>query len=242
MEEYKQALKIDKEESERYYRSSLGTKTEQQKQLEALLRPLNLEPKKIADIACGGGGTSYHLSALYPRASYTLVDMNEDAISLARESTRHIKATCVLGDVYDLGMEADTFDLVVCWQTLSWLSKPDVALRELVKICKPGGRVYASSLFNAHHDVDIYAMVKDHTRPSSEQGLSYEYNTYSVFSVRKWVADLVSDVRMHWCEIPIDLKHAGRGLGTYTAKLDDGKRLQISAGMLLNWGILELQK
>lgn len=242
MEDYKDALKIDKQESDKYYRSSLEIKTEQQKQLENLLRPLNLQPQSIADIACGGGGTSYHLSALYPHAAYTLIDMNEDAVSLARNATQGLKATYLVGDMYDLPMESDSFDLVVCWQTLSWISKPDVALRELVRICKPGAKVYASSLFNAHHDVDVYSTVMDHTRPSSEQGLSYAYNTYSVSSVRGWVAGLVSQVRMHAFEIPIDLTHAGRGLGTSTVRLEGGGRLQVSAGMLLNWGILEVQK
>jgi ubiquinone/menaquinone biosynthesis C-methylase UbiE len=242
VDSYKQALQADKRESGDYYRSSLNTKTEQQKQLEALLRAQALQPATIADIACGGGGSSFHLGSLYPDAAYTLIDLNEDAIALAKEATRHLKATCAVGDIYDLQLASDSFDLVVCWQTLSWIERPADALRELVRICRPGARIYASSLFNVHHDVDIYSNVEDHTRASSAQGLRYVYNTYALASVRQWVAGLVANVQVHEFSIPIDLSYAGRGLGTYTVPVEGGRRLQLSAGMLLNWGILELQK
>jgi hypothetical protein len=61
-------------------------------------------------------------------------------------------------------------------------------------------------------------------------------------SIRRWIGNSVSELAIHEFEIPIDLAPSGRGLGTYTAKLEDGHRLQLSAGMLLNWGILELKK
>jgi ubiquinone/menaquinone biosynthesis C-methylase UbiE len=239
---YTAALKIDDRESERYYAASLGVKTEQQKQLENLLRAHGVQPVWIADIACGGGAASHHLGAMYPRADYTLVDLNDEAVRLARQATQHLQATCLVGNIYDLPLESDGFDLVICWQTLSWLGEPERALRELIRICKPDGRIYASSLFNANHDVDVYSTVQDHTRASAAQGLTYTYNTYAVSSVRRWVDGLVSELEVHEFSIPVDLHHAGKGLGTYTVTLQNGSRLQISAGMLLNWGILEIRK
>ena len=239
---YTAALKIDDRESERYYAASLGTKTEQQKQLENLLRARGVKPARIADIACGSGAASHHLSAIFPQAVYTLVDLNDEAIRLARKATEQFHATCLAGNIYDLPLESDSFDLVICWQTLSWLDDPERALRELIRICKPGGWIYASSLFNANHDVDIYSKVMDHTRASTAKGLTYAYNTYAVSSVRRWLEGIVSELEVHEFSIPVDLHYAGRGLGTYTASLQDGRRLQMSAGMLLNWGILELRK
>ncbi|MEP6493003.1 MAG: class I SAM-dependent methyltransferase [bacterium] len=242
MERYTEAIKADQAAGAEYYAASLNRKTEQQKALESLLRTLRLEPATIADIACGGGGTSYHLGALYPAAAFTLVDMNEEAIALASDAVRGLDARCVVGSVYDLQLESNSFDLVICWQAISWFDNPERALHELIRICKPGGRVYASSLFNVEHDVDIYANVEDHTRPSSAQGMRYAYNTYSLTSIRKWVGHLVSHLAIHEFEIPIDIPPSGRGLGTFTVRLDNGKRLQLSAGMLLNWGILDLRK
>ena len=183
-----------------------------------------------------------HLAGLYPQATFTMVDENPDAISLARKAARNFHNTCFIGNIYNLALNSDSHDLVICWQTLSWLDKPEFALRELVRICKPGGLILASSLFNLNHDVDIYSKVIDHTRASSRLGIAYAYNTYSLCTVQGWLSGLVASHRIHEFSIPVDLCHTERGLGTYTYKLETGIRLQISAGMLLNWGILEVHK
>lgn len=242
MSDYKNTLKVDTENSLNYFNSSLNKKTEQQKLLERILIERGIVPLSIADIACGGGGASLHLSSLYPQSKLTMIDANEDAIVLARQATSHINASCSVGDIYDIALDSNSQDLVICWQTLSWLDRPEVALRELVRICKPGGSVLVSSLFNRHHDVDVYSKVIDHTRPSSRLGMSYNYNTYSLRTVSKWLSGLATDFKFYEFNIPIDLSYDERGLGTYTVKLETGERLQISAGMLLNWGILEVKK
>jgi ubiquinone/menaquinone biosynthesis C-methylase UbiE len=171
-----------------------------------------------------------------------MVDANEDAISLARKATEKFNVTCNVGDIYNLALDSDSCDLVICWQTLSWLDKPEFALRELLRICKPSGLILASSLFNLNHDVDVYSKVIDHTRASSGLDMSYDYNTYSLRTVQEWLSRLVAYFKIHEFSIQVDLSHAGRGIGTYTVKLETGNRLQISAGMLLNWGILEVNK
>ena len=237
---YVRALRADREITRKYYASSLERKTEQQKRLEALLLARGVRPRRIADIACGGGSAGYHLSALFPDAELTLVDLNPDAITVAEAWAGPAGARCLIGDVYELPLEHAEFDLVICWQTLSWLDRPEQAIQELIRVCAPGGAVYASSLFNAEHDVDVFARVVDHTRASGTAGLSY--NTYSLSSVRKWVHGKGAEVHLHDCPMPIDLAYDGRGLGTHTRLLADDERLQISGGMLLNWRILELRK
>lgn len=242
MSNYKKAMQIDAQESANYFNFSLSKRTEQQKALEKILIEKGVVPQIIADIACGGGGASVHLADLYPQAKFFMVDANEDAISLARQASANFDATCNVGDIYDLSLDSDSCDLVICWQTLSWLDKPEFALRELIRICKPGGRILASSLFNLHHDVDVYSRVIDHTRHSSGLGMHYDYNTYSLRTVREWTDRLVTDLNIHKFSISLNLEYNGRGIGTYTAKLKTGERLQMSAGMLLNWGILEIMK
>lgn len=242
MSDYKAALQVDSKDASKYYKFSLDNKTEQQKFLECILDAMSIIPDNIADIACGGGGSSLHLSQRYPEAAYTLIDNNEEAITIARQATAHLKAECSVGNIYDLDLASDSFDMVICWQTLSWLDMPEKAIHELVRICKPGGRVFASSLFNIHHDVDVYSKVIDYTRASSRKGLSYAYNTYSSYSVNKWVAGVAASMQIHEFVMPIDLENTSRGIGTSTVRLEGGKRLQLSAGMLLNWGILEIVK
>ncbi|HLG04002.1 MAG TPA: class I SAM-dependent methyltransferase [Bacteroidia bacterium] len=235
--DYIKALQASREQTEAYYRKSL-VKTEQQKFLEQLLLKTKTEFQNIADIACGGGTLSFHLREIYPGAKFTLCDFNEEALTIAK--TLHgDKAEYVHGSIYELPFENEKFDLVCCWQTLSWLDEPEKALNELLRITKKGGRIYASSLFNLRHDVDIFAKMYDHTRPASELGFSY--NTYSAKSVNKWLAGKAVAHRLHEFIPEIDFHYDGRGIGTFTVKTENS-RLQISAGYLMNWAVLEIEK
>ena len=172
-----------------------------------------------------------------------MIDLNADLLAGARDLNSGSNFCFKIGNIYELDFVNDeVFDLTCCWQTLSWLGHPEKALKELVRITRPGGRLYLSSLFNHAHDADIYSKVYDWTRDSTKQGHYASYNTYSMKTIYKWLKGLVRDVNLYRFDIDIDLPDKLRGLGTYTVKQEDGKRLQISAGMLLNWGILKIIK
>jgi ubiquinone/menaquinone biosynthesis C-methylase UbiE len=223
-----------------YYKKSI-IKTEQQKFLEKLLAGSGHSFTNVADIACGGGTLSYHLRALYPNAHFTLSDLNEEGMEIAREMNGD-SCAYVTGNIYSLSNFQDNqFDLVCCWQTLSWLDDPEKALHELIRIAKPGGMIYLSSLFNIHHDVDIYAKMTDHSIPTDGEPPSFAYNTYSAKTAEKWLSGKVNKFIFHEFIPSIDFNYEGRGFGTFTVQTDKG-RLQISGGYLMNWAILEITK
>jgi len=242
-DQYVAALQIDNKIALQKQREYHQNKTRQQCYLEDLIEQDNFEFQKIADVACGGGHLAYHLNKKFPKTKFTLIDLNEKLLSEAAQLNPGKNFCFAIGDIYNLkNIKDGAFDLICCWQTLSWLENPKQALEELVRITRPGGRLYLSSLFNHDHDVDIYSKVYDWTRDSTNQGYYSCYNTYSMKSINGWLRGLASDIKLFNFDIDIDLPDKLRGLGTYTVKLKQGKRLQISAGMLLNWGILKIIK
>ena len=237
---YVKALRSDAEKTDTYHRRSV-TKTEQQKFLEEILRKKGRIFNTVADIACGGGALSHHLRQLYPTAAFTLCDRDDAALAIARELNGGT-CTYVADDIHTPAHLPDnSFDLVCCWQTLSWIKEPERAARQLLRISKPGGLIMASSLFNLEHDVDIHAQLRDRTRPSGTQGHGYDYNTFSRATVDEWLRGNASRHELHPFTIGIDLPVTGRGIGTYTVNTDHG-RLQVSGGLLMNWAILEIEK
>jgi ubiquinone/menaquinone biosynthesis C-methylase UbiE len=232
--DYMRAFEASASHADRYLLKSLEDKTEQQKRLEAILDTLNLSPQTIADIACGAGGLSFHLSRKYP-ARFTLVDLGEIALGHARTIAKTFDAEVIKGDACSLSLPSDAYDLVFFWQTLSWIDSPELALRELVRICKPGGRIFMSALFNTESDVDLYTTAIDYTR----DGVRLPYNTFSSRTIASWT-DLES--HFHDFHIGIDIPQTSRGIGTYTVRCENGQRLQVSGGILMNWKILELHK
>jgi ubiquinone/menaquinone biosynthesis C-methylase UbiE len=239
-DKYVKALQASKEETENYYKKSI-VKTEQQKFLEKLLTAKNKKYSAIADIACGGGTLSFHLKKIFPEAQFSLGDYNDDALEIAKSVNGKEKFNYSRENIYELSFPDNSFDLVCCWQTLSWLDDPEKALSELVRITKPGGTVFASSLFNLKHEVDIYAKIFDHTRPEGQEGMAYNYNTYAAKSVMKWLDGKVKSFHLHEFIPEMDFNYDGKGIGTFTVNTEKG-RLQISAGYLMNWAILEIDK
>lgn len=241
-DDYVQALKYDTDDARAYYLKSFEIKTEQQKMLEGLIKGTGQSFPKVADIACGSGSLSYHLSEYLTQSEFTLVDFNEQALGIAAGYFKG-RFEIIQDDIYVLGkLQSSQFDLTLCWQTLSWLNDPETALNQLLRITKPGGRIYLSSLFNLEHEVDVYSKVIDHTRPSSAANLSYNYNTYSSKTILSWIGAKATEIKFHPFHPTIDFEYNGKGIGTYTLRDESGKRLQLSAGMLLNWYILEIVK
>lgn len=241
--DYIKLLKVNKERSEEYYQKFLIKKSEQQKFLEKLLSKENFNPELIADIACGSGTLTYHINKIYPSAKYLLVDLNDEALKLAQENNKMVDAEYLCESIYDLrSISSFSSDLVFCWQTLSWIDNPEKALKELIRICKPDGKIYLSSLFNTYHDVDIYSKVLDKTNKATPEKIYVQYNTFSDTTIKEWIEDLVKEIKIVPFEPDIDFNYSGKGLGTYTLQLQNGTRLQISGGLMMNWGILIIRK
>ncbi len=243
MDDYKKALKQDATVFENYYKKSL-VKTEQQKFLEHFLEKETIKPQKIADIACGGGTLSYHLKKIYPEAQFKLLDYNPSGIDIAKKINPESNFESVVGSIYELPYDSNQFDLTFCWQSLCMLDDGNKGLQELMRVTRPGGKIYISSLFNKNFDVDIYSQFQDLTLDSGKEGLKMNYYTYSEATIKKWLGPITTELELHEFYPTVDIKSPNhpKGTGTNTALTVEGKRLQISGGMLMNWGLLIAKK
>lgn len=239
---YLSSIKTNQAFFEEYYKKSF-VKTEQQKFLEKLLETEKEKTKlQIADVACGGGSLSYHLNSFFSDSQFYLADYNSDAINIAKKMLPFTNFSFFEDDIYRLNnFKKNEYDYVFCWQTLSWLEHPENALNVLLSITKPGGKLYLSSLFNINHDVDVYSKIIDHSNHAEGKTIEANYNTYSQYSIQQWLTGKCKSFKIHPFITPIDFTFSGRGIGTYTINTEQGK-IQVSAGMLLNWGVLEIIK
>ncbi len=113
----------------------------------AYLLPL-LEPgSRLLDVGCGPGTITMDLAELVGRdGRVTALERTEDALELARgEAARRGTANVdfAVGDVQSLDLPDDTFDVVHAHQVLQHVDDPVQALREMRRVCRPGGLVAA---------------------------------------------------------------------------------------------------
>jgi ubiquinone/menaquinone biosynthesis C-methylase UbiE len=202
---------------------------------------------RALDVGCGAGANIFHLSRQLPNTSWVGVDINEDAIELGRKLIAEhgglgTPLEFLSGDFYHLMdyLPAYSFDLVFCIQTLSWLPEYETLLPQLLGMAKTGGVVFISSLFSDFL-VDAYIKITQYKEGEFGNGEGpYFYNVYCLDRFREHCVGLgASQVVVVDFEIDEDLPLPDtRQMGTYTRKLEDGRRLQFSGSLLMPWKLV----
>ncbi|MCL2535880.1 MAG: methyltransferase domain-containing protein, partial [Nocardiaceae bacterium] len=98
----------------------------------------------LLDVGCGPGTITADFAGLVTRV--TAVEVSDEALDLARkEFTRRgiANVEAVVSDIHSLDFPDDTFDVVHAHQVLQHVGDPVEALREMARVCKPGGIVAA---------------------------------------------------------------------------------------------------
>jgi ubiquinone/menaquinone biosynthesis C-methylase UbiE len=100
----------------------------------------------ILDIGCGPGTISVDFAALAPNGRVVGIDTGSDVLGKAQELARArnlANITFQVGDIHALDFPDATFDVVHVHQVLQHVRDPVKALRETMRVTKPGGVVAA---------------------------------------------------------------------------------------------------
>ncbi|WP_369131004.1 methyltransferase domain-containing protein [Modestobacter roseus] len=106
----------------------------------------------VLDVGCGPGTITVDLAARVAPGRVVGLDVAPAPLAEARDlaSRAGVAVEFVTGDGYALAFDDDSFDVVHAHQVLQHLTDPVAALREMARVCRPGGVV-------AVRDVDYAA-------------------------------------------------------------------------------------
>lgn len=107
----------------------------------------------IADICCGIGDFAMLLRKEFRPSRIVALDHSMLSLDYARTVAKNFDVQDIeytYGDASQMLFESNQFDFVTCRHSLQIFDRPDVLLRELYRICKPGGRVYITNEKNSH--------------------------------------------------------------------------------------------
>jgi len=120
----------------------------------------------VLDVGCGPGTITVDLAARVAPGRVVGIDVSADPLEEAREAAGRagVGVTFEVGNVYALDVADGTFDVVHAHQVLQHLTDPVAALREMARVCRPGGVV-------AVRDVDYGAFVTFPADPGLDRWL-----------------------------------------------------------------------
>ncbi len=102
----------------------------------------------LGDVLDVGSGDGAAASLLAPRCrSLSCIDVNPRMAEAARarfSRTSNVNVTCA--DASALPFDAQSFDTVLLFHTLTYVAEPERVAREALRVLRPGGRVVALSL------------------------------------------------------------------------------------------------
>ena len=104
----------------------------------------------LLDVGCGEGRHIFGVMQDYPLMKCIGIDMDHESIKIAEEgydyfkSISHAGAEFLKGSAYNIPFPDNFFDLVVCSEVLEHLHEYNDAVKEMHRVLKPGGKLYAS--------------------------------------------------------------------------------------------------
>lgn len=104
--------------------------------------PAGRQVLKILDIGCSSAVLTAEVAKALPKSKVTGLDSYKGAIDFARQKYPHIDF--VVADAHKLPFAANTFDLVICTETLEHVVYPKKALTEMLRVLKSNGRAIIS--------------------------------------------------------------------------------------------------
>jgi SAM-dependent methyltransferase len=195
--------------------------------------------KMILDVGAGAGANLYYMAQRYTNYLFKGIDLNANLITLGNKKLQEnlVKnASLDEGDLYKIPIDyRNNFDGIVMFQTLSWLPEYKKPIKKMVSL-NPKWIALTSLFYDG--EVNCKIETQDYTRPLNNY--PYKEAFYNIYAIRL-VKELFEEYGYRKFiyvpfEIDIDIpKPSHSGMGTYTEKLQNGKRIQISGPLLMPW-------
>jgi ubiquinone/menaquinone biosynthesis C-methylase UbiE len=192
-------------------------------------------PSEVLDAGCGGGAKMAHLADLFPAAHWTGVDLEEKAIELARERLDPERFTLVQGDVEKLEetFGAQHFDISFSLMALSCVEDYERPIQQLLAVTR--GWLFVLTLF-AEGEIDAFIRIRGRML-GPQEGVVAHYNVYSLPRFKEFCRQHgAKEIIAEPFEMDIDIPRPDHGgMGTWTERLADGRRLQLSGSLTMPW-------
>lgn len=194
----------------------------------------------VADIGCGNGELLYCLKRRFPRWRLTGYDHTAAFLDAAKAFPGLEGVEFRRAELTDI---EGRFDIVIATCFLSLFQDVEAPLSKLVGLCRGGGYLLATGLFNPF-DIEVRVEFCDNSRPETRGRWRSDFNRHSQRRIRALLADSAETVSFEPCgydlELPPDPEHPVR---VWSARDDQGRTwLMNGAWQIANQTLMTVRK
>lgn len=144
------------------------------------------------DVACGPGLLSKGLGERGRGIRVVGVDVSDHALALARKNCRSLSnVSFKKGSVYRLPFVSGSADAVICKDSLHHFDNPSKAIREMLRVTRPGGYVFIQDL---RRDLPSYLIKRSIKCRNMIEKLQY-YSTRAAYTKRE-IREMLAKLRI----------------------------------------------
>ena len=198
--------------------------------------------KRFLDIGCANGAFTAYLKSRFPENDFMGIDVFDEMLAQCRGAIPN--ATFENASILDLPQNyTEKFDIVTCVGVLMMFdeSTMPIALRNIVRCVRRGGKAFTMSIFN---DSGVDTITRWRHRMGGK--LSEWVIDRNIFSLQT-ISEIVNTVDIphtfHKFDIDINLPETDDPRRGYTVRLNENPRQQINGlRQLIDMYILEITK
>jgi SAM-dependent methyltransferase len=103
--------------------------------------------KRLLSVGCGPGVFLKELAESHPGIEVVGVDLSPRRVQHAEQRLAGLaNARACVGNAMSLPFDANSFDLIFCRFLMEYLPDKPLAVREMSRVCRPGGRILLQDL------------------------------------------------------------------------------------------------
>ncbi len=195
---------------------------------------------EVTDLGCGNGALLYYLHQQYPHWKLYGYDFTAEYTETAR-SFEGLKGVQFFHQ--DFFRLKRAFDVVLSTCLLSVFKDIDKPLQKMLDLCRKGGWVIGTGLFNPF-DIEVRVEFCDNTHPQTRGQWRTDFNRHSQQSIRNLFADKVQSIEFEECPFDVEIAPDPKNpIRVWTIKNKQGRNLLInSAHQVCNQTLLIIRK
>lgn len=155
----------------------------------------------VADVGCGNGELLYLLKRRFPGWQLAGFDHTAEFVDRARQFPGLAGVEFRQADLFDV---RGAYDIVIATCFLSLFREIEAPVRKLIELCRPGGYVLATGLFNPF-DIEVRVEFCDNSRPETSGRWRSDFNRHSQRRLRDLLYRMGDSVEFEPCGYDVEL-------------------------------------